>query len=155
MPIDNGYSKKRSQCGSSMIEVLVALFITAIGLMGVQGMQLDSLKANVSSSLGTEAQLLVSDMGDRILAYDSITSTADDNDYNGIDTSNSAADPNCDASGCNKAAQLSRDVYYWKTEIENTLPGGQGTVTAASGVITIAITWDGNADGYSIQLNLL
>lgn len=138
-----------------MIELLVALFITAIGLMGVQGMQLESLKSNVSSSLGTEAQILAADMGDRILAYDSITSSADDNDYNGIDTSSSASNPNCDTTGCNQAAQLNRDVYYWKTEIENTLPGGRGTVTAASGVVTISLTWDGNPGSYSVQLNLL
>ena len=153
MPVD--FSAKNHQHGSSMIEVLVALFITAIGLLGVQGMQLDSLKANVNSSLGTEAQLLAADMGDRILAYDSITSTADDNDYHGIDTNDAASNPNCDSSGCNKSAQVSRDTFYWKTEIENTLPGGRGTVTAVAGVITIAIVWDGNANGYSVQLNLL
>lgn len=138
-----------------MIEVLVALFITAIGLMGVQGMQLESLKSNVSSSLGTEAQLLAVDMGDRILAYDSITSSADDNDYDGIDTATAATAPTCDSSGCNKSAQVSRDVYYWKTEIENTLPGGRGTVSAVAGVVTISLVWDGTPGTYSIQLNLL
>lgn len=153
MPI-NQYAKN-SQFGSSMVEVLVALFITAIGLMGVQGMQLESLKSNVSSSLGTEAQLLAADMGDRILAYDSITSSADDNDYNGIDTSSSAAAPGCDLTGCNKAAQISRDIFYWKTEIENTLPDGRGTVTADAGVVTITLSWDGTPGSYSIQLNLL
>lgn len=153
MPINNNFIP--SEKGSSMIELLVALFITAIGLMGVQGMQLESLKSNVSSSLGTEAQILAADMGDRILAYDSITSSADDDDYDGIDTSSSASAPSCDTSGCNKAAQVSRDTYYWKTDIEKALPGGRGTVTAENGLITISLVWDGSPSSYSVQLNLL
>lgn len=141
--------------GSSMIEVLVALFILAVGLMGVQGMQIDSLRTNLNSSQGTSAQILAADMGDRILAYDSITSTADDNDFNGIDTADTATDPGCDATGCSKTAQVNRDIFYWKTEIENKLSGGRGTVTSIAGVVTINIVWDDNPAGYSVQLNIL
>jgi len=136
------------QFGSSMIEVLVALFIMAIGLMAVQAMQLSSLRTNTASALGSDAQMLASNMIDRILAYDDISDATDNNAYADIDTSNAAADPGCDAGGCNQAQQKSRDEHFWKTEVENHLPGGVGMVTSdGGGIYTVTVMWDNDKTG--------
>ncbi len=68
--------------GAGFIEVLVALVILAIGLLGVLSMQARGLNSNQRALFATEVNLLAYDMADRIIAhdiagaYDGLTSTA-------------------------------------------------------------------------------
>jgi len=136
------------QIGSSMIEVLIALFIMAIGLMAVQAMQLSSLRTNVAAAMAAEVQMLASDMAERILAYDNIADLTDNNDYAGIDTINPSSDPACGVGGCSGALQKVRDTHFWKKEIENRLPGGRGQVASDNaGIYTITVMWDNDKTG--------
>lgn len=160
----------RKQRGSTMMETMVALFILAIGLMAVQAMQLASMRVSTEAFFRTDAQLLVEDMVDRVLAYDSITDPADDDDYNGIDTNGAAADPGCSAGGCTQAQQIAFDLFEWKTAVEDRLPSGRGQITQNAGNYVVIVMWDNERSGalgtgcggdpdvdltcYSIQLNL-
>ncbi|MAZ89155.1 MAG: type IV pilus modification protein PilV [Cellvibrionaceae bacterium] len=170
MSIANRLSPRASHAGSTMIETLVALLILAVGLLSIQAMQLVSLRTNTSSYLRTEAQLLAEDITDRILAYEDITDPADNDDYDGIDTDNGAADPGCGVVGCTQAQQLALDTFEWKTEIESRLPGGRGTVVFNAGAYDLTVMWDNDKTGangtgcsgntdvdltcYTVQLNL-
>lgn len=59
---------KRSECGLSMIEVLVAVVILAIGLLGIASTQLVALEQTNLSQKRTTATMLVSEMADRVRA---------------------------------------------------------------------------------------
>jgi len=147
MPIKSSIAPAASQSGSTLIETLVALLILAIGLLSVQSMQMVSLRTNTSAYLRTEAQLLVEDMTNRILAYEDIASVADNDDYDGIDTDAAAADPGCTAAGCNQGQQINLDTFEWKTEIEARLPGGRGTVNFDAGAYALTVMWDNDKTG--------
>lgn len=54
--------------GFSMIEVLVALLILAIGLLGVAGVQVVSMQNTVSANLRTQATISAQDMAEKIRA---------------------------------------------------------------------------------------
>ena len=142
MPIKSSFATAAAQSGSTLIETLVALLILAIGLLSVQSMQMVSLRTNTSAYLRTEAQLLVEDMTNRILAYEDIASVADNDDYDGIDTDAAAADPGCTAAGCNQGQQINLDTFEWKHEIEAILPVGRGTVNLDAGAYTLPVMWD-------------
>lgn len=56
------------QRGATLIEVLVALLVMSIGLLGAAAIQLNALKFTDSSSLRTRASFIAYDMMDRIRA---------------------------------------------------------------------------------------
>jgi type IV pilus assembly protein PilV len=67
------------QSGYLMIEVLITMFILAIGLLGVVGLQARAQQAETDSYQRTQALVLLSDMADRIsanraVAFDTTTS---------------------------------------------------------------------------------
>lgn len=146
MQLDN---KRSGQNGAAMLEMVVSLFVLAVGLLGSLAMQANSVKSNQRGHLITEANLLAADMVDRILAYDNIDDDTDNNDYSGIDTSDSGlSEPgDCFTTGCGAADQIAWDAWEWKTMIEDQLPGGIGQVSFADNVYTIRVMWDHMQNG--------
>ena len=126
----NKFNSIICQRGVGLIEVLVALFILAVGLLGVLAMQANGLKSNQRAEFSTEAYMLALDMADRIQAYDDINSSADDDDYADINIPDDGYgnDPGCAAAGCNDIQQKALDVYEWGTQLARRLPAGTGTV---------------------------
>jgi type IV pilus assembly protein PilV len=61
--------EKRGEAGFSLIEVLVAMTILAIGMMGVAGLQITAINGNSFSIKKTEASALAAD---KIEAYQNI-----------------------------------------------------------------------------------
>jgi len=62
----NVRASHRVQAGYLMIEVLITLFILAIGLLGVVGLQARAEQAETDSYQRTQALILAQDMADRI-----------------------------------------------------------------------------------------
>lgn len=136
------------QRGAGFIEILVALVILAIGLLGAMSMQVRGLNSNQRALYASEANLLVHDMADRIYAF-------------GIDsgegypvTALSTADG---CTGCTGVSQL--DFTEWSALIDNSfLPAGDGEVAwdDAADTYTITVRWDSErtgANGRGCSLN--
>ncbi len=143
----------QSHRGVGLIEVLVSLFILAVGLLGVLAMQANGIKGNQKAGFSTDAQILALDMASRIQAYNVISDAADDDDYDNIDipTNGVPADPGCALAGCSKTQQVTYDVFQWGTALSQKLPGGTGTVKYGDGTdalkYIVTVMWDGNQDG--------
>lgn len=58
--------KTKYQDGASLIEVLVALFILGVGLLGVLAMQAESMKLNQQAYSSTQAMFLANDIVERM-----------------------------------------------------------------------------------------
>lgn len=56
------------QRGASLLEVLIAVVIISIGLLGLAGLQTSSIKSNHSSYLRSQATILAYDLSDRMRA---------------------------------------------------------------------------------------
>ena len=131
----------KSENGFSLLEVMIALVIFSIGLIGLAGLQSASLSYNHSAYLRTQATYLAYNILDKMRAnpnaakngnYDLATYT-----YQGVSN-------NCyyNATGsCNSLQLAQTDIYEWKQAI-NTLPGGKGKVetTISSGVYVYEVT---------------
>lgn len=61
-------TRSAPQAGFSLIEVMVAVFVLAIGLLGAAGMQLTALKYTDSSRINSQASFFVYDILDRMRA---------------------------------------------------------------------------------------
>jgi len=117
---------RRFQTGSSLIEVLIALFVLAVGMLGVLAMQSTAVKTSKNASLQSQAQILAFEI------YEAMQSAPADiiDDYlldYGAPTPN---EPSCTTSGtaCTSAEIVDWNQYQWLTNITASLPGGAGAV---------------------------
>lgn len=137
------------QDGFTLIEILVAVVILSIGLLGIASLQVQGLKNNQSAYLRSQATLLAYDMADRMR----INATAAINgDYDGFDSSISTpTDPGCISTnlGCSDAALADTDLFEWARRLNGTeesiilLPDAQGRIIRGAGnLFTIEILWN-------------
>ena len=135
--------------GFSMIEVLIAIVILSIGLLGIAGMQVAGMKNNHSAYLRSQASLLSYDFADilrsnksQVLANKFGTSAAGNID---ITTGNLGfnAEPDCinEINGCNPVLMAETDLVTWAQNINATLPSGMATVARSSDIYTVTISW--------------
>lgn len=143
---------KMHQEGFTMIEVLVALLILAVGIMGLSAMQLTSLKVNQGAYYRSQASILASDILDRMRAN---RDGLDAGNYDSLDTS--ATIPSAQScisatTGCTASQLASQDFREWAGYFEDVdsvgnaylplIPGATGTVAIDSdNNATVTISW--------------
>lgn len=117
---------KAAQEGTTLIEVLVALLILTVGLLGAAAFQLNALKYTDSARMTSQASFIAYDMMDRIRANSGA-------DYTGTPPT-----------APNLSVARDQDLYDFTTNIVTALGAtATGTVTLNNKrEHTIAITWD-------------
>jgi len=118
--------------GFSLIEVLIALLVLSIGLLGLAGLQTYSLRFNHQSYERTQATLLISEVSERIMV-NPIAAKA--GLYDNVNIASTAATyasyGGCPAS-CGTSSNLATyDLFLWKTALADTriMSQGQGSIT--------------------------
>jgi type IV pilus assembly protein PilV len=134
------FASPRRASGFTLIEVLVAVLVLSIGLLGLASLQATSLRFNTDSSAQTLATYLANDMADRM--------RANVNQAPNYPNQGAQADPTCYSGGCSPTQMAGNDIAEWTNALVQNLPAGQGTITAAGGgVYTIRVMWDERRDG--------
>ena len=139
-------SAKR-KTGFSLLEVMVALVIFSIGLIGLAGLQSASLSYNQSAYLRSQATYLAYDMLDKIRANpersDDYTTLADS--YTETGTAYSCYYSQT-TGNCSEQELAKHDIFEWKQSIAQLLPGGKGKVEKIvdTGIDTFQVTLQWN-----------
>jgi type IV pilus assembly protein PilV len=130
MQINNSHTTMIKQQGISLIEVLVALLIVSIGLLGLASLQANSLKFNRSAYDRSQATQLAYDITDRMRAN---RTAALAGNYNLAMTDTHTA----------TGTIAQQDLTAWIADITTRLPNGSGAITRAAGTdrFTISIQW--------------
>ncbi|MEI6334683.1 MAG: type IV pilus modification protein PilV [Methylococcaceae bacterium] len=129
--------------GFTLIEVLIAMVVLAVGLLGLAGLQATSLRNNLSAYNRSQATQLAYDLADRMRA-----NIAGNITYTSISPNSATAKANClTLTGCSPADMAENDLYQWNLAVTSALPSGVGTLAIATGVYTVTINWDDNRDG--------
>ena len=126
------------QRGATLIEVLVAILVLSIGLVGLAKLQITAMQGNYSAYLRSQATLLAYDMADRMrtnrnatLEGDYLISQATGSSCNfGLETSGSLAAKDKAEWLNSLACQLSRDAK------------GQIVTTGNNNTFLITVEWD-------------
>ncbi len=131
----------RRCAGVSLVEVLVALLVLSIGLLGLANLQLTAIRNAHSAHLRSQASILAQDILDRIRA-----NRANATAY-AIDL---AASP---PTGSTLPEQ---DLSAWLGSLAANLPDGDGAVAVTAGTpttVTVTIQWNDSRglDGDSTQ----
>lgn len=130
--------------GFTLLEVMIALVIFSIGLLGLAGLQARGLQSNTMAQYRTTAMILAYDMADRIRANPAGVAAGN---YNSLDNANPAAG-DCINNTCSAAQMAAYDYYEWQQSANNALPSGHGTVTGAPGSpFTVTVMWDEDRTG--------
>lgn len=126
-------SPQSLQSGFTLLEILVAIVVLSIGLLGLAGLQAVSLNNNQVAYYRAIASQQANDMADRMRAnaagitagnYDSLTATLPVN-------------PGCIATGTTGCTALANvavtDHFQWLTNTAALLPSGAGTIRCVQG----------------------
>jgi type IV pilus assembly protein PilV len=174
-------SSARTAAGFSLIEVMVALIVVSIGMLGLAKMESLALSsADVSGTrtiAAMEAASLAAMMhadhdywGSASAPAATVTVTSTGNTVNVAGDANLAATGNnCTVAGtssCNVKQMAAYDVQNWGAALQALLPGYQATIACTPGTLaaatpspvtcTITINWVENAVAVSsLQSNLL
>ncbi|MGW8247736.1 MAG: type IV pilus modification protein PilV [Acidiferrobacterales bacterium] len=134
----------KRQAGASMIEVLVALLILSIGLLGLAMLQGKTLRVNSDAMFRSQATLLANEIIESMRAN---TTGANTGLYKNMSGTKPSACGSC--SGYTKAAN--DDLRAWYDAQADTLPAPSSTIDydPISGKYTITMIW--NERGISTQ----
>lgn len=116
------------QSGFTLLEVLVSIMVIAVGLLGMAGLQMQSLRQGQSAYYRSVATQLAYDLSDRMRGNMNGVLA---NGYNrtGIGTDYAAGVSNCNTTtGCVAADLAKNDAYEWQQMVQTLLPGGQAIV---------------------------
>lgn len=136
------------QRGMSLLEVLVAIVVLALGLLGLAALQMTSLKGGHGAYLRSQAAQMAYDMSDRLRA----------NRDGAPDYAFALPDPRpaCDRTLVAAGTLPQRDVAEWLNTLACVLPAGNGSVARVAGtdIYDISVRWtereadeDGGTDG--------
>ncbi len=110
--------------GFTLLEVLIAVLIFTLGLLGVAGLMVLSVRTNHSAYLRTQASFLAQSMADRMRS-----NVGWANDYTGTYDSSTTGAGTCSGGVCTPAALVTRDTQLWSQQLVDQLPGGTATIT--------------------------
>lgn len=129
-------SRPRQSRGVTLIEVLVALVIVAVGLLGLAGLQVRGLAIQKDAHGRAIATQLALDLADRMRANRVPGAFAPPVDYTFTAPTGTlpTASTDCEAVVCNEAQQAQFDRARWLARVNQTLPGGWAHVAPVAGM---------------------
>ncbi len=146
--------------GFSLIEVLVALLVLSIGLLGLAALQTTGLKLNHQSYERTQATLQAYDIIDRIRTNKSGTGGAVNTTYDNVSLGSVPGTTDCAATSCSGTQLAEYDIRQWNNANAGVLAEGRGAIckgaftndannyptgcTPSGSIYRIAITWKEN-----------
>jgi type IV pilus assembly protein PilV len=134
--------------GFSLIEVLIALVIMSVGMLGIASLYVQSMQAGRTSLFRHNAVTLAGDVADRIRANPTAGAV-----YEGAGNDNSCIDGGTNCSAPQMAAQ---DILLWEDQADDTLPNGDVAITFDGTIVPptyeIAVTWvePGEVQNYTV-----
>lgn len=123
--------------GFTLLEVLIALLVFSLGLLGMAGLLTVAVQTNHSAYLRTQATFLAQGMADRMRAN---VLGLWNGKYDGTYSSSTAGTASGCLNGtkCDYDAVAARDTQIWSNQLGNFLPNPTGTIACAPGAVPSA-----------------
>jgi type IV pilus assembly protein PilV len=140
--------RQRKQDGFTLLEVLIALLVLSIGLLGLAALQTIGLRSSQMANMRTVATQKAYDISDRMRANQAGLDA--ENYVQAVTDTVTVPEVNCITTACTPAQMATFDLASWLNEVIR-LPGGRGGVARdASGTLvkhTITVFWDEDRKG--------
>jgi len=120
---------KRKSSGFTLLEVLIALLVFSLGLLGMAGLLIVAVKTNHSAYLRTQASFLAQSMGDRMRGNTpQVWVGAYDGTYTGT---TGDTDPCPSGTACTRDNIATRDKAQFETQLGDQLPNASAQIDCA------------------------
>lgn len=121
-------ARTSAQKGASLLEVMIALFILAVGLLGYVGLITSGLTINQRAYTLTQAMFFAEDFVDRARANRDVVS-----DYKIILGEPPTTTADCNSNPCTEDQMASWDKAEWWAQLDNTLFNADAEVAIDTG----------------------
>jgi len=131
----------KRQSGLSMLEVLIALIVFSIGMLGTAALVGTAVRNNHGAYLRSQGGYLAQNISDRMRAnipgvqassYDTVA----------LGGANGGTPPTCTLTGlCTPQNRAALDIINWQNNVANVLPAGQSSISRAGDLFTITVQW--------------
>jgi len=152
------HRQRRASAGFSLLEVLIALVILSVGLLGIAALMSTALKSNDSAYMRTQATVMAYNIIDRMranmpgvnnLAYVvSMPANASTATVYPVTCIGAGA-------GCTSSTLATYDINQWEYDLAQQLPGGRGAVSVTIGpsatTATVTVLWNDSRAHDSLQ----
>lgn len=141
--------------GFTLVELLVALVIVSVGLLGIAKLSLGTVQANDSAFMRSQASALVQQI------LDDMRANQPEAKAGGYDVAigSTPSMQSCLATSCSAGQVAAADLYTWKSALQANLPSGDGSVVTATTTnpttgapettATITVQWDDSVAQWS------
>ena len=141
----------KNQAGFTLIEVMIAVLVLSIGLLGLAGLQVTALQNNQSAFMRSQATAFAYDLADRMRSnVPGVTAGF-------YDPANAAQTADClTTTGCSVEELAEHDLSEWSAALAGNLPMGQGTVcidsTPGDGADAANAACDGSGTQWTVKI---
>lgn len=122
--------------GMTLVEILVALLVLSIGMLGFAALQTTSLRFNTSAYYRTQATALAYDLSDRMRA----------NRQAALDGAYTVAfqdpPPACNAIAQGVGSVAEQDLAAWRNAMACRIPESTGSVVPNGNEVTVTVRWN-------------
>lgn len=141
--------------GFTLIEVMIAMVILAVGLLGLAGLQATGLRNNKSAYNRSQATQLAYDMSDRIRANSINARNFASSIYVTVDPEDADEKVNCttQTGTCSPADMAENDLFEWSRDLTASIPSGTGMIEVSGTVYNITVTWDDKREAEGVDDN--
>lgn len=148
MSTRQGVVNMKNEQGFTLIEVLIALIIVAVGVLGHAKMQAKSMNIAQQSFFAQTANIALLDLSQRIRGNAEIASNFE---YSNLDDGNDVvSNKNCLTSTCTESEFAMAELAEWFDHVKNSLPSPRFSVVATPEVSSLGVV--SNAVIYDIQI---
>ena len=144
------------QLGFTLIEVVVAVLILAVGILGAAGMQSVGVRESQNTYFRSQANLLVIDMANKMLANQEQASLGEQSIY--TEEAPNSASCDFDGASCNADDIAEMDIVRWEQAVQSSgLPNAGQAIefvgdvrvqgVAVTAIYDIQVFWDERREG--------
>ncbi len=147
---------KRSQEGFSMIEVLITVLVSAIGLIGMAGLQITSIKTTTVSVANTQAMIAINEIID-LMRVDFVAASNGEFNIDALDSNGTLRTFSATTAPSGTPTLAETMTYTWFKNLDRQVSGVKAGVNCSNlGMCAIKIELSdsvgGQAQVISVQL---
>lgn len=132
--------------GFTLIEVLVALVVMSLGMLGIASLYTQALGAGRTTQFRSQATNLMADIADRI-RVNRLGQAA----YAGLPGNNNCDPQTGGGFDCTPSQMAAHDLYLWEQQVQELLPSGAWDIEFNGGTspptYTIEVSWEEVGEG--------
>lgn len=137
---------RNSESGFTLLEILIALLVIAIGVLGHAKMQVKSMDIAQRAGFAQTANIALLDLAQR-LRVNQDAALAKEFDFTNLTNVAAPASAECSTTTCSRSQFAKYEVKDWYDDLNAQLPLPRFSVATAGDLVTITLVWDAGRTG--------